>query len=188
MERTKARMQPYLESIDPQVWYVTNKEVPLEEQRTPAFITHNAKAKNAIFSFISHDVFACLDSSATAYSIWSQIQNIHEGPHDVKEERYYVLKPKFDHIEMYANEKANDTYSHFHRLIEKTNALGSEFKLKEHEVKRTFKRLFPRNYESIMTVLLNNDSFKFMTIDEVLGKINSFEIFKKGYKTTFIKF
>src|SRR3712207_2137591 len=84
----KARMQAYLEALDPLAWEVVSTGVSL---RTPIgtldvnLAKANAKAKNALFEAITKEVFARVKSAGTAHEVWTQIQQIHEGSKDVKE-------------------------------------------------------------------------------------------------------
>lgn len=61
--------------------------------------------------------------------MWTQIQQVHEGSSDVKEERYYVLKDKCDAFTMSSNELINDTYSRLNVLVEDINSLGVKEKI-----------------------------------------------------------
>ena len=138
----KACMQAYLESLDPKIWMVTQESDADVNLLEPDYIKCNAKAKNALFACISKDVFARLDASSTTHGIWTEIQGLHEGTSDVKEERYDVLKNKYDNFTRLPHERANTIYSRFHMLVEEINALGDDFKLKPMEVIKRFVRLF----------------------------------------------
>ncbi|GJN25083.1 hypothetical protein PR202_gb12869 [Eleusine coracana subsp. coracana] len=130
----KARMQAYLQSLDPEIWSVTHESNANVNLLEPDYIKCNAKAKNALFACISKDVFAQLDASTTTHGIRTEIQGLYEATSDVKEERYYMLKNKYDHFTRLPHERANTVYSRFHVLVEEINALRDDFKMKPVEV------------------------------------------------------
>ncbi|KAK2630863.1 hypothetical protein QOZ80_UnG0724110 [Eleusine coracana subsp. coracana] len=176
----KALMQGYLQSLDPEIWMVTHESDADVNLLEPDYIKCNAKAKNALFACISKDVFPQLDASSSAYGIWTEIQGLYEGTSDVKEERHYVLKNKYDNFTRLPHERANTVHSRFHVLVEEINARGDDFKMKHVEVIRRFLRLFKDSkYESIITFILQGD-LKTKTMKDVLGKITAFESYQLG--------
>ncbi|GJN03470.1 hypothetical protein PR202_ga20921 [Eleusine coracana subsp. coracana] len=159
------------------VTYESDADVNLLE---PVFIKNNAKAKNALFACISKDVFVRLDASSIAHGIWTENQDLHDGTSDVKEERFHVLKNKYDNFTRLPHKRANTVYSRFYVLVEEINALRDDFKLKPVEVIRRFLRLFKDpTYESIITFTLQGD-LKTKTMKDVLGKITAFESYELG--------
>ena len=81
----KARMQAYLESVDPIAWSVTVDGYPGTEAPNAGLVKANAKAKNILFEGITKNVFSRINSSGTAHQIWNSICAIHEGSKDVKD-------------------------------------------------------------------------------------------------------
>ncbi|KAK2630891.1 hypothetical protein QOZ80_UnG0721400 [Eleusine coracana subsp. coracana] len=78
----KARIEAYLQSLDPEIWTVTHESDVDVNLLEPDYIKCIAKAKNALFACISKDVFGQLDASSLAYDIWIEIQALYEGTSD----------------------------------------------------------------------------------------------------------
>lgn len=117
----KARMRAYLESIAPEVWDAT--EHGFVGPHTNDQIKWNARARNAIFESISQEVFARVSSKLNACDIWAELVEIHEGTASVREQKYHVLKAKYDDFKMHAYENCNSMYSRLNVIIEDINAL-----------------------------------------------------------------
>ena len=175
----KARMQAYLESVDPIAWSVTVDGYPGTEPPNAGLVKANAKAKNILFEGITKNVFSRINSSGTAHQIWNSICAIHEGSKDVKEERFHILKSQLESLKMLPHERANDVYARMHVLVERINALGAN-QIEEADVIRHLLRLLPREaYGSIVTYIFQLD-FANLKIDYVLGKLHAFEGYHLG--------
>ena len=65
----KARMQAYLESVDPNAWVVTVDGFSGQGPQNEVLTKANAKAKNILFEGITKNVFSRINSSGTAHEI-----------------------------------------------------------------------------------------------------------------------
>jgi hypothetical protein len=138
--------------VEPECLEVTNEGY----ESSDAWVASFVKANNILFEYISKDVFSTIDASGSVLQIWTSICDIHEGSSDVNEEKYYVIKCKYDNLSMLPNEDANKVYFCLHVHIEQINTL----KIK--------------TFNSIVTMLFQQELTK-LKIDQVIGKINAHE-------------
>lgn len=165
-------------AFDPYAWEVTDTLVPFKNDKDEVIgkvVKANAKAKNALFEAITKDIFAQVKSASTAHEIWKQNREVHEGSSDVKEDRYYVLKNKYDSFTMSSHELINETYSHLNLIVEDINSLGVKDKIDDGDLVRKIMRILPREkYGSLITCLFNSP-IEGLTTHKLLGKIAAFE-------------
>ena len=62
----KARMEGYLEALNPLAWEVTDKAMDVMDEDQTKW---NARAKNAMFDAIGEDMFARVHSKKTAHEV-----------------------------------------------------------------------------------------------------------------------
>lgn len=105
----KAHMRAYLESIAPEVCEAA--ELGFPGPYTNDQVKWNARARNAIFESISQEVFSRVSSKERSNEIWTTLVEIHEGTASVCEQKYLVLKAKYDDFKMHSYETCNAMYS-----------------------------------------------------------------------------
>jgi hypothetical protein len=108
-------MGAYLDALGPDVWFATKTSytgaLTLEQQKW------NAKARNAIIEGISEDVFAKIDNIDLAHDMWNQLIQLHEGSSKVREQKYHLLRAKYDEFKMLPNECCNDMFSRLNLIV-----------------------------------------------------------------------
>src|SRR4029078_11324434 len=133
----KVRMAAYLDAIDPEVWLATKTGLtgtPTSEQ-----LKWNAKARNSIFEAISEEVFARVNVMDLACDIWKELIEIHEGSTKVHEQKYHVLRAKYDAFKMLAHEM----YSCLNVIVKDINALDVS-KIDSDSINRKILMLLPK--------------------------------------------
>jgi hypothetical protein len=85
----KAHMQAYLESINPNVWTMTNEGYEISD----VHVVELGKAKNILFEGITKDGFAHIHSKGHIRFGHVYVAFMtHEGSSDIKEEKYYAMR------------------------------------------------------------------------------------------------
>jgi hypothetical protein len=87
-------MGAYLDALSPDVWNATKTDYT--GALTPEQQKWNAKARNVIIEGISEDVFASIDNIDLAHDMWLQLIQLHEGSSKVHEQKYHLLRAKYD--------------------------------------------------------------------------------------------
>jgi hypothetical protein len=177
------RMASYLEAVGLDVWRVTREGTnpPAKPDRLTKAdekeIHFNAIARNALLESLSMEVFNRVYSLSSAQEIWQALKDLHDGTSDIKEEKYSLVKSKFDSFKMLPNELANDMYSRLNVIVNELNSLGMT-KITDAEVSRKIISVLPKDkYASIVTYLFNHGDMSTMTPVKCLGKIMSYEIY-----------
>jgi hypothetical protein len=115
-------MGAYLDALGPDVWNATKTGYTMaltsEQQKW------NAKARNAIIEDISEDVFARIDNIDLAHDMWHQLIQLHEGSSKVREQKYHLLRVKYDEFKMLPNECYNDIFSRLNLIVKELNSLN----------------------------------------------------------------
>jgi hypothetical protein len=118
----KSRMGTYLDALGPDVWNATKTgytgALTLEQQKW------NVKARNAIIEDISEDVFARIDNIDLAHDMCFQLIQLHDGSSKVHEQKYHLLRAKYDEFKMLPNECCNGIFSHFNHIVKELNSLN----------------------------------------------------------------
>ena len=91
---------------------------------TPEQQKWNAKARNAIIECISEDVFARIDNIDLAHDMWLQLIQLHEGSSKVREQKYHLIRAKYDEFKMFPNECCNDMFSRLNLIVKELNSLN----------------------------------------------------------------
>jgi hypothetical protein len=118
----KSRMGAYLDALGPDVWNVT--KTGYTGALTPEQQRWNAKARNAIIEGISENVFSMIDNIDLAHDMWIQLIQLHEGSSKVCEQKYHLIRTKYDEFKMLPNECCNDMFSCLNLIMKELNSLN----------------------------------------------------------------
>jgi hypothetical protein len=111
----KFQMGAYLYALGPNVWNAT--KTGYTGALTPKQQKWNTKARNAIIEGISEDVFARIDNIDIAHDMWHQLIQLREGSSKVREQKYHLLRAKYDEFKMFSNECCNDIFSRLNLIV-----------------------------------------------------------------------
>ena len=100
----KVRMSAYLEAISSEVWKVTKDGFANDNDITDAEKKANSRARSKIFEAISEEVFDRVQGIDTTHEIWTELINIHEGSVKIHEQKYHVLRHRYDTFKINSNE------------------------------------------------------------------------------------
>jgi hypothetical protein len=101
-------MSAYLDALGPDVWNAT--KTGYTGAITPEQQKWNDKTRNAIIEDISDDVFARIDNIILPYDMWHQLIQFHKGSSKVREQKYHLIRAKYNEFKMLPNECRNDIF------------------------------------------------------------------------------
>jgi hypothetical protein len=56
--------------------------------------------------------------------VWLQLIQLHEGSSKVREQKYHLLRAKYDEFKMLPNECCNDMFSRLNHIMKELNSLN----------------------------------------------------------------
>ena len=166
-------MGAYLDALGPDVWNATKTGFtgPLTTEQ----LKWNAKARNAIIEGISEDVFARIDNIDLAHDMWLQLIQLHEGSTKVREQKYHLLRAKYDEFKMLPNECCNDMFSRLNLIVKELNALNVS-NLDKGMINRKILMLLPKPKYNIINSMLQKEDLDEMDVVELVGEIRAHEM------------
>jgi hypothetical protein len=135
----------------------------------------NAKARNAIIECISEDIFARIDNIDLAHDMWLQLIQLHEGSFKVREQKYHLLRAKYDEFKMFSNECCNDMFSHLNLIVKELNSLNIS-NLDKEMINRKILMLLPKTKYNIINSMLQKEDLDKMEVVELVGEIRAHEM------------
>jgi len=169
----KVCMGAYLDAIAPEVWIAT--KTGFTRNLTSEQLKWNDNARNAIFEAISEEVFARVNGIDLACDIWKELIEIHEGSTKVREQKYHVLRAKYDAFKMFAHENYNEMYSLLNVIVKDINALDVS-KIDSGSINRKILMLLPKPKYNIINAMLQNENLEVMEVGELVGEIRAHEM------------
>jgi hypothetical protein len=142
---------------------------------TPEQQKWNAKARNAIIKGISEDVFARIDNINLAHDMWLQLIQLHEGSSKVCEQKYHLLRAKYDEFKMLPNECCNDIFSRLNLIMKELNSLNVS-NLDKGMINRKILMLLPKPKYSIINSMLQKEDLDEMEVVALVGEIRAHEM------------
>jgi hypothetical protein len=175
----KSRMGAYLDALCPDVWNAT--KIGYTGPLTPKQQKWNAKARNAIIEGISEDVFAMIDNIDLAHDMWLQLIQLHVGSSKIREQKYHLLRAKYDEFKMVLNECCNDIFSRLNLIVKELNSLNVS-NLHKGMINRKIFMLLPKPKYNIINSMLQKEDLDEIEIVELVGEIRTHEMSVLGYR------
>jgi hypothetical protein len=176
-------MGAYLDALSLDVWIATKigytGDLTLEQQKW------NAKARNAIIEGISEDIFARIDNIDLAHDLWLQLIQLHESSSKVHEQKYHLLRAKYDEFNMLPNEYCNDMFSRLNLIVNELNSLNVS-NLDKGMINRKILMLLPKPKYNIINSMLQKEDLDKLKVVELVGEIRTHKMSVLGIseKTT----
>jgi hypothetical protein len=179
----KSRMGAYLDALSLDVWIAT--KTGYTGDLTPEQQKWNAKARNAIIEGISEDIFARIDNIDLAHDLWLQLIQLHESSSKVHEQKYHLLRAKYDEFNMFHNEYCNDMFSRLNLIVNELNSLNVS-NLDKGMINRKILILLPKPKYNIINSMLQKEDLDKLKVVELVGEITTHKISVLGIseKTT----
>jgi hypothetical protein len=166
-------MGAYLDALGRDVWNAIKTgytgSLTLEQQKW------NAKARNAIIEDISEDVFARIDNIDLAHDMWLQLIQLHDGSSKLREQKYHLLRAKYDEFKMLPNECCNDMFSRLNLIVMELNSLNIS-NLDKGMINRKILMLLPKPKYNIINSMLQKEDFDEMEVVELVWEIRAHEM------------
>jgi hypothetical protein len=169
----KSRMGAYLDALGPDVWNAT--KTGYTGALTPEQQKWNAKTRNAIIECISEDVFARIDNIDLAHDMWLQLIQLHEGSSKVREQKYHLIRVKYDEFKMLPNECCNDIFSRLNLIVKELNSLNIS-NIDKGMINRKILMLLPKPKYNIINSMLQKEDLDEMEVVELVGEIWAHEM------------
>jgi hypothetical protein len=166
-------MGAYLDALSPDVWNAT--KIGYTGALTPEQQKWNAKSRNAIIEGISEDIFAMIDNIDLAHDMWLQLIQLHEGSSKVLEQKYHLLRAKYNEFKMLPNECCNDIFSRLNLIVKKLNSLNVS-NLDKGMINRKILMLLAKPKYNIINSMLQKEDLDKMEVIELVGEIRAHEM------------
>jgi hypothetical protein len=85
--------------------------------------------------------------------MWLQLIQLHEGSYKVREQKYYLLRAKYDEFKMLSNECCNDMISRLNLIVKELSSLDV-FNLDKGMINRKILMLLPKPKYNIINSML----------------------------------
>lgn len=183
-QKWRVSMEYHLRTAHQSLWSFVKLggEIPdgTEEFLTPEIeqaAYFNDHAMSILYKSLCDEEFAKVDGINNAHEVWMSIKIGHEGTKHIKKAKIELLEGELGRFTIGDDESPSEMYTRAKALINKIRNLGSK-KWTEREFSKLLLRAFaPRNI-TLVTMIRENPNFKYMTPQEVLGRIANHETFQ----------
>jgi hypothetical protein len=166
-------MNAYLDALSPDVWNAA--KTGYTGALTPEQQKWNAKARNVIIEGISEDIFTRIDNIDLTHDMWFQLIQLHEGSSKVREQKYYLVRAKYDEFKILPNECCNGMLSHLNLIVKELNSLNVS-NLDKRMINRKILMLLPKPNYNIINSMLQKEDLNKMEVVELVGEIRAHEM------------
>jgi hypothetical protein len=169
----KRNMKMYLDTINGQVWDVTESDYVILNLGN---LTNTDKANkqcntmtlNTIYNAIDSKVFEQIKDYEKVSKVWKRLEETYEGTSMVKSAKQYILKEKLTSFKMKDDESISKM---FHRLQVIVNNLKTlEEKINDDNVSHRFLMCLPPRFEILRLIII--------TPNQVLGDVITQETYR----------
>jgi hypothetical protein len=169
----KSWMGAYLDALCPDVWNAIKTDYT--GALTPEQQKWNANARNVIIKGISENVFVIIDNIDLAHDMWLQLIQLHEGSSKVHEQKYHLLRAKYDEFKMLPNECCNDIFSRLNLIVKELNSLNVS-NLDNGMINCKILMLLSKLKYNIINSMLQKEDLDEIKVVELVGEIRSHEM------------
>jgi hypothetical protein len=162
-----------MDALSPDVWNAT--KTGYTGALTPEQQKWNAKARNAIIEGISEDIFTRIDNIDLTHDMWLQLIQLHEGSSKVREQKYYLVRAKYDKFKILPNECCIDIFSRLNLIVKELNSLNVS-NLDKRMINRKILMLLPKPNYNIINSMLQKEDLNKMEVVELVGEIRAHEM------------
>jgi hypothetical protein len=166
-------MGAYLDALSPYVWNAT--KTGYTGALTPEQQKWNAKSKNAIIEGISDDIFARIDNIDLAHDMWLQLIQLYDGSFKVCEQKYHLLRAKYDKFKIFSNKCCNDIFSRLNLIVKELNSLNAS-NLDKGMINHKILMLLPKPKYNIINSMLQKEDLDKMEVVELVEEIRDHEM------------
>ena len=120
-----------------------------------------------------------MSSKKTAHEVWEELETIYIGSKKLCEEKYQELKEKLNEFKMHPSELVEQMYARLNVLVEDINSLEISPLSTSDIIRKILHSLHKPKYNIVTSSLYEKD-LSTLQVSEVVGKIQSHELFLLG--------
>jgi hypothetical protein len=107
--------------------------------------------------------------------MWLQLIQLHEGPSKVYEQKYHLLRAKYDEFKMLPNECCNDMFSRLNLIMKELNSLNVS-NIDKGMINLKILMLLTKPKYNIINSMLQKEDLDEMEVVELVGEIRAHEM------------
>jgi hypothetical protein len=107
--------------------------------------------------------------------MWLQLIQLHDGSSKIHEQKYHLLRAKYDEFKMLPNEYCNDMFSRLNLIVEELNSLNVS-NLDKGMINRKILMLLPKPKYNIINSMLQKEDLDEIEVVELVGEIRAHEM------------
>ncbi|KAK0598793.1 hypothetical protein LWI29_038043 [Acer saccharum] len=162
----KLRMKAYIRSIDERAW-MTVEEGYLAPNKIEDGVTISKPRS------VDSRQFSYIQNLETAKEAWEALQVTNEGTKAVKKSRLQLLTSQFEVLQMGEEDKFVDFQDKLLDIANQCQALGTP--ISGERLNWKILRSLPKRFKAKVTAIEESKDVDVMSIDELLGSLQTFE-------------
>jgi hypothetical protein len=107
--------------------------------------------------------------------MWLQLIQLHEGSSKVHEQKYHLIRSKYDKFKMLPNKCCNDIFSRLNLIVKELNSLNV-FNLDKGMINHKILMLLPKPKHNIINSMLQKEDLDEMEVVKLIGEIMAHEM------------
>ncbi|KAI3802322.1 hypothetical protein L1987_30452 [Smallanthus sonchifolius] len=139
------------------------------------------KAMASISMSLSKEIYHGFKQFKSSQQLWEALQKRCEGSLDVKKSRKELLKKQFLVFKHFQNESLDDLATRFYHLLSELSSDSVVYETEE--INDKFLEALPSKFDVYTVLIKENIKYKSMSLEEVLGKIQSHDMNMKKKET-----
>ncbi|VFQ63968.1 unnamed protein product, partial [Cuscuta campestris] len=136
-------------------------------------IENNAKAINILYCAVNPDDYRKISCCSTAKEMWDKLEITYEGTDQVREAKIDFLTHEYELFHMKENEKIDDMFERFSKIVNDLHALKKTYTDKE-LVRKILRSLTPE-WRSKADSIQESIGITSVTIDGLRGNLKTYE-------------
>ncbi|KAK1552620.1 hypothetical protein Q3G72_020482 [Acer saccharum] len=133
----------------------------------------NRKAWHALLCAVDENQYKLIQNTRIAKEAWDILEVAHKGTDVVKDSELQVLQTQFELLKMEEDKCFNDFEVKLMDIVNQSHQLGDPYS--DRRVKQKIMRSLPARFESKVTALDENSTYKDMKPSEVIGRLLAYE-------------
>ncbi|KAI3825202.1 hypothetical protein L1987_06679 [Smallanthus sonchifolius] len=139
------------------------------------------KAMASISMSLPKEIYHSFKQFKSSQQLWEALQKRCEGSLDVKKSRKELLKKQFLVFKHFQNESLDDPATRFYHIL--SELASSSVVYETEEINDKFLEALPLKFDVYTVLIKENVKYKTMSLEEVLGKIQSHDMNMKKKET-----
>ncbi|KAI3742536.1 hypothetical protein L1987_60221 [Smallanthus sonchifolius] len=139
------------------------------------------KALASISMSLPKEIYHSFKQFMSSQQLWEALQKRCEGSLDVKKSRKELLKKQFLVFKHFQNESLDDLATRFYHLLSELDSASVVYETEE--INDKFLEALPSKFDVYTVLIKENVKYKTMSLEEVLGKIQSHDMNLKKKET-----